>query len=93
MHIVNPFNVKKSDIKLSKEDLIRSIRSMISAEFEAIQLYTQLADSIDDEKIIKQLNDIADEEKKHVGEFLSILMYLDPREKPLYKQGMKEFEI
>ncbi len=90
MDIANPFNVMKSDKALTREDLVRAIRVMISSEFEAIQLYTQLADSIDDEKIIKKLQDIADEEKKHVGEFLSILMYLEPNEKSFYKQGMEE---
>jgi rubrerythrin len=41
------FSGLKSDRKLNNEELIRAIRFMISAEFEAVQLYTQLADSID----------------------------------------------
>lgn len=34
-----PFTVMKSDRKLTKEELVRAIRFMIAAEYEAIQLY------------------------------------------------------
>lgn len=42
-----PFTVLKNDRKLTKEELIRSIRFMIAAEYEAIQLYQQTAESAD----------------------------------------------
>lgn len=45
----NPFSVLQSDRKLTHQELIRAIRLMISAEYEAIQLYMRLADSIDHE--------------------------------------------
>ena len=43
----NPFTILKNDRKLTKEELIRAIRFMIAAEYEAIQLYMQLAASTD----------------------------------------------
>ena len=37
----------KAERKLTKSELIRAIRYMIAAEYEAAGLYTQLIDSID----------------------------------------------
>jgi len=51
------------DRKLSEAELVRAIRFVIAAEYEAVQLYTQLAESIDDEIAVKVLKNIADEEK------------------------------
>jgi len=39
----NPFTFLKNDRKLTHEELVRAIRFMIAAEFEAIQLYQQTA--------------------------------------------------
>jgi len=50
--------------------LIRAIRFMIAAEYEAIQLYMQLAESTDNKPCHRVLRDIADEERVHAGEFL-----------------------
>ena len=41
------FSSLASDRKLTSEELIRAIRFMIAAEYEAIQLYMQLAESTD----------------------------------------------
>jgi len=88
----HPFTGLAKDRKLSKEELIRSIRFMISAEYEAIQLYMQLAESIDDKLAIAVLKDIADEEKVHAGEFLRLLKELDPEEEEFYAEGAEEVE-
>jgi rubrerythrin len=45
----NPFTVQKSDKKLTHEELVLAIRFMIAAEYEAIQLYQQTAESTDSE--------------------------------------------
>ena len=76
----NPFSGLKNDRVLDKEELIRAIRFLVSAEYEAVQLYTQLADSIKDEKAEKVLRDIAEEEVVHAGEFLRLLVHLRPEE-------------
>ena len=51
---------------------------MIAAEYEAVQLYMQLAESTDNELVIEVLDDIADEERVHAGEFLRLLKHLEP---------------
>lgn len=87
-----PFSVLKNDRKLTDEELIRAMRFMVAAEYEAIQLYMQLAESTDNELAIKVLKDIADEERIHAGEFLRVLHELSPDEKEFYADGAKEVE-
>lgn len=88
----NPFTVLKGDRKLTNKELVRAIRFMIAAEYEAIQLYQQTAESTDDELAKKVLIDIANEEKEHAGEFLRLLRELDPEEEKFYKEGYDEVE-
>jgi len=88
----NAFSGLKNGRKLTKEELIRAIRFAIAAEYEAIQLYEQLAESTDNELAREVLLDIASEEKVHAGEFLRLLMELDPKEVEFYKEGYAEVE-
>jgi rubrerythrin len=78
--------------KLTHQELIRAIRFMIAAEYEAIQLYMQLAESIDDKLAVAVLKDIADEERVHAGEFLRLLRHLAPDEEKFYAEGAEEVE-
>lgn len=87
-----PFSGLKNDRPLDKEETIRAIRFLVAAEYEAVQLYTQLADSINDEKAEKVLRDIAEEEVVHAGEFLRLLVHLRPEEFKSYLEGIKETE-
>ena len=41
----NPFSGLRNDRKLSDTELVRAIRFLVSAEYEAVQLYMQLAES------------------------------------------------
>lgn len=88
----HPFSGLAKERKLTEEELIRAIRFMVSAEYEAIQLYMQLAESIDNKLAIEVLKDIADEERVHAGEFLRLLKELAPDEEKFYKQGAEEVE-
>lgn len=88
----NPFAGMKEDRKLTHDELVRAIRFMVAAEYEAVQLYQQLAKSIDDKLSIEVLQDIANEEKVHAGEFLRLLHYLDKKEAEYYEEGAKEVE-
>src|SRR6056297_2864310 len=81
-----------NDRKLTEQELIRAIRFMIAAEYEAIQLYMQLAESTDNELAIGVLKDIADEERVHAGEFLRLLKELEPDEEKFYAEGAEEVE-
>jgi rubrerythrin len=88
----NPFTVVKNNQQLTHEELVRAIRFMIAAEYEAIQLYQQTAESTDNKLAKEVLLDIADEEKEHAGEFLRLLRELDPEEEKYYKEGYEEVE-
>ena len=88
----NPFSGLAHDRKLTHEELIRAIRFMIAAEYEAVQLYMQLAESIDDELSKDVLKDIADEERVHAGEFLRLLQHLASDEEKMYQEGAEEVE-
>ncbi len=76
--------------KLTHSELVRAIRFMISAEYEAIQMYEQLAESIDNELAAKVLLDVADEEKEHAGEFRRLLCMLSPEDEKFYASGAEE---
>ena len=88
----NPFTVLKNDRKLTHDELARAIRFMISAEYEAIQLYQLTAESTGNKLAKKVLIDIANEEKEHAGEFLRLLRELNPEEEKFYKKGYAEVE-
>lgn len=88
----NPFEGNKAPRKLTKAELIRAIRFNMASEYEAIQLYMQLAESTDDVLARKVLVDIADEEREHVGEFMKLLHILAPDEQKFYDHGAKEVE-
>jgi rubrerythrin len=88
----SPFSGLRNDRKLTDEEVVRAIRFMVAAEFEATQLYMQLAESIDNKLAVDVLKDIADEERVHVGEFLRLLSELAPDEEKFYGKGAKEVE-
>lgn len=88
----HPFSGLAKDRKLTEQELIRAIRFMVAAEYEAIQLYMQLAESTDNALAIEVLKDIADEERVHAGEFLRLLKELAPDEEALYQEGAEEVE-
>ncbi|MFZ2257621.1 MAG: ferritin family protein [Clostridiaceae bacterium] len=88
----NAFSGLAKEKKLTHQELVRAIRFMIAAEYEAAQLYTQLAESTDNQLAIDVLKDIADEEIVHVGEFLRLLKELQPDEQEFYDKGAKEVQ-
>ena len=87
-----PFSGLAHGRKLTQAELIRAVRFMVAAEYEAIQLYMQLAESTDNKLAISVLKDIADEERVHAGEFLRLLHELAPDEQKLYDEGADEVE-
>ncbi|MGV8128012.1 MAG: ferritin family protein [Methanothrix sp.] len=88
----NPFSGLANDRKLTQEELIRAVRYMVAAEYEAVQLYMQLAESTESELARTVLVDIADEERIHAGEFLRLLKELAPEEEEFYQEGYEEVE-
>ena len=88
----SPFSGLANNKKLTNDELIRAVRFTVAAEFEATQLYMQLAESTDNKLAVKVLKDVADEERVHVGEFLRLLHELAPDEEKFYAKGAKEVE-
>ena len=80
------------DKPLSKEELIRAVRFLVSAEYEAIDMYERIAEASPDKDIKKGIEDIITEERKHAGEFLKMVVMLDPEEAKFYQEGFKEVE-
>ena len=87
-----PFSGLAHDRHINHGELIRAVRFMIAAEYEAVQLYMQLAESTDNKLAIEVLKDVADEERVHAGEFLRLLKELAPDEEEFYSEGAKEVE-
>lgn len=90
---VDPFIGKASERKLTKRELIRAIRLALSAEEEAIHLYEALADSSPDALAREVLQDIANEERVHQGEFLRLIEILEPSEIDLKNEGADEVDV
>jgi len=88
----SPFSGLAKDRKVTATELIRAIRFMVAAEYEAVQLYMQLAESTDNKLAQEVLTDIADEERVHAGEFLRLLHELAPDEQKFYDEGAEEVE-
>jgi len=88
----SPFSGLANDKKLTESELIRAIRFMVAAEYEAVQLYMQLAESTDNKLAQDVLKDIADEERVHAGEFLRLLKQLAPDEEKFYDEGTEEVQ-
>jgi len=88
----NPFAGLASGRKITKDELIRAVRFMVAAEYEAVQLYEQLAESTDHRLARTVLRDIADEERVHAGEFLALLRELAPDEDDFYRKGAAEVD-
>jgi rubrerythrin len=88
-NFANPFqgNVNR---KLTKEELIQAIRLDIAGELEAIYVYDAHVIATDDPVAKKVIADIRDEEKAHVGELMTLLSHLDPREAEHFISGENE---
>lgn len=86
------FSGLAKDRKLTDTELVRAIRFMVASEYEATQLYMQLAGSTDNKLAVVVLKDIANEERVHVGEFLRLLRELAPDEEKFYAEGAEEVD-
>ena len=83
-HVFNPSK------KLNDEELLRAIKFAIVSEFEAIQIYQQIAAATNNVGAKRVLLDIAKEEKEHVGELRELLKVLAPYDEDEYMEGAEE---
>lgn len=79
--------------KVSKEDVDKEIlRLGMIAELDAVTLYEQLATKTKNNKIKDILLDIAKEEKRHIGEFETMLLQLDKEQVRENKKAKEEVQ-
>ena len=79
--------------KIKSENIDKEVlRVAIIAELDAINLYEEMAAMVKNENIKAVLLDVAKEEKEHVGEFLALLLQLDPEQVKELEGGKKEVE-
>ncbi len=81
------------DAKISKSTMDKQLlRLGIIAEFDAVDLYEQLAAATSDKKMKEVFLDIAREEKTHVGEFMALLLEKDKEQVREMQSGKEEVE-
>lgn len=88
-NFANPFQ-GNVDRKLSNAELMQALRLDIAGELEAIFLYDAHYMATDDPAAKTVLADIRDEEKAHIGEIMTLMRYLDPKEAELFLDGEGE---
>lgn len=81
-------NISTKDF--DKGETERAMRQAQIAELDAVNTYQQAAQSTHDPKIRDLLNDVADEEKVHQGEFAAATDKEDPKNKTEIEDGEKE---
>jgi rubrerythrin len=89
-NFLDPFVGVVPDRKLTDRELARALRLSLAAEEEAIHLYEALADATTNELAREVLQDIANEEKVHAGEFQRLLNILYEDETKWLEEGAQE---
>ncbi len=83
--------IKLDEIEVSNIDK-EILRAGIIAEYDAINLYEQMASLAKSEDIKKVMLDVAKEEKEHVGEFQTLLLRIDKQQVEEIEEGKEEVE-
>lgn len=89
---LNPFSGLTPDRMMNKRELTRALRLALAAEHEAVHLYEAHADATDDPLAKAVLQDIANEERVHAGEFQRLLNLLLADEAELTAEGAAEVD-
>jgi rubrerythrin len=78
--------------KKGKEKDVAIARLAMIAELDAANLYEQMIPQVADKDLKEILQDVANEEKVHVGEFEYVLEKLDPQWDEYEDEGEEEAE-
>lgn len=89
---LNPFSGRVPDRKLTDRELVRALRLNLAAEEEAVHLYQAHADATDNPLAKAVLEDIADEERVHAGEFQRLISLLVDDEEEKLAEGAEEVD-
>ena len=90
--VAQDLSLVKTPEKFTDRELTRAIRDAIIAELGAIKQYESVVDATDNEKVKEVLQDIANEERQHIGELQKLLSELLPDEQEKLDDGAKEVE-
>lgn len=75
---------------MESRELERAVRIGIAAEHDAAAFYETIADSTKNEKIKELFQDVANEEKVHIGEFEQVLKILNKKNEEFVTEGKGE---
>jgi rubrerythrin len=89
---LDPFKGLTPGRKMNLRELTRALRLALSAEEEAFHLYEALADASDHPLAKKVLQDVANEEREHAGEFQRLINLLLPDEEAFMAHGAREVD-
>lgn len=79
--------------KVKSEDVDKEIlRAALIAEYDAINLYEEMAALAKNTHIKTVLLDVAKEEKEHVGEFQALLLSFDKEQVDALEEGKQEVD-
>jgi len=85
-------DVVETPDKYNIRELTRAIRDAINAENDAIKQYEVVADASPVKKVRKVLQEIANEERVHVGELQELLRMLLKDEQAFLDEGAQEVQ-
>lgn len=83
-------SVKSLNHTFNKTELARALRLAIADEYEAIQIYEQIAESTEDPRIREVVIHIVEEEQKHADQFWDLLARVIPEEREIYDSAVEE---
>ena len=83
-------SVKSLNHRFTRAELARALRLAIADEYEAIQIYEQIAESTEDEEIREVIMHIVEEEQKHADRFWDLLARVIPEEREIYDSAVEE---
>ena len=89
---IDPFLTVVPERHLTKRELARCLRQAVASEYEAIHLYEALADAADDKVAKAVLQDIANEERVHAGEFQRLICRMLDDEAGYMAEGATEVD-
>src|SRR5512136_2995170 len=89
---VKPFSGMVPERKMTTGELVRALRLDLAAEHEATHTYMAHADATDNPLAKAVLNDIANEERVHAGEFARLIAILTGDEDSFLAKGAKEVD-
>jgi rubrerythrin len=79
------------NIKLTHDEVVKTLGFLISAEYKIVKLYMQIAASIDDEFALQNLREMIDEDKNHAGVLLEMLQEMAPETDFLKEANIIQF--